>query len=72
MCIFNRGSNRGWADIQGKPLLLFQSNFLGFIFQKGLDTGFKFQIGLILDSDLGFQGPSILVTLCAKFSADKL
>ncbi len=24
VCIFNRGSNRGWADIQGKPLLLFQ------------------------------------------------
>ncbi len=23
MCIFNRGSNRGWADIQGKPLSLF-------------------------------------------------
>ncbi len=25
MCIFNRGSDRGWADIQGKPLLLFES-----------------------------------------------
>ena len=23
MCIFNRGSIRGWADIQGKPLLFF-------------------------------------------------
>ncbi len=23
MYTFNRGSNRGWADIQGKPLLLF-------------------------------------------------
>ena len=35
----------------------FQINFLGFIFQKGLDSGFKFQIGEILDSDFGFQGP---------------
>ena len=34
----------------------FQSNFLGFIFQWGLDSGFKFQIGGILDSDLGLQG----------------
>ncbi len=25
MCISNRGSNRGWADIQGKALSLFQS-----------------------------------------------
>ena len=37
----------------------FQSNFLGFIFQNGLDSGFKFQIGGIQDSDLGLQGPSI-------------
>ncbi len=35
----------------------FQSNFLGFIFQNGLDSGIKFQIGEILDSDLGLQGP---------------
>ncbi len=41
----------------------FRSNFLGFIFQKGLDSGFKFQMGGILDSDLGLQGPSNLVTL---------
>ena len=31
MCIFNRGSNRGWADIQGKELLLFGSNLAGSI-----------------------------------------
>ena len=37
----------------------FQSNFLGFIFQNGLDSGFKFQIGGIQDSDLGLQGPII-------------
>ncbi len=35
----------------------FQSNFLGFIFQNGPDSGFKFQIGGIQDSDLGLQGP---------------
>ncbi len=37
----------------------FQSNFLGFIFQSGLDSGFRFQIGGIQDSDLGLQGPII-------------
>ena len=32
----------------------FQSNFLELIFQKGVDSGFKFQKGgRILDSDLG-------------------
>ncbi len=35
----------------------FQSNFPGFIFRNGLDSGFKFQIGGIQDSDLGLQGP---------------
>ena len=28
----------------------------GLIFQRGLDSGFKFEIGCILDSDLGLQG----------------
>ncbi len=28
----------------------FQSNFLGFIFQRDLDSGFKFQIGGILNT----------------------
>ncbi len=40
----------------------FQSNFLGFIFKNGLDSGFKFQIGGIQDSDLGLQGPPYCYT----------
>ena len=28
MCIFNRGSNRGWADIQAKTLLLFHQKLV--------------------------------------------
>ena len=28
VCIFNRGFNRGWSDIQGKTLLLFNINML--------------------------------------------
>ncbi len=35
----------------------FQVNFLGFIFQKVLDSVFKLQKGGILDSDLSLQGP---------------
>ena len=41
----------------------FQSNFLRFIFQKGLDSGFKFQIGGMLDSDLGLYHMSLLMDL---------
>ena len=36
----------------------FQSYFLGFKFKRGRDSGLKFQIGGIQDSDLGLQGPS--------------
>ena len=28
VCIFNRGFNRGWADTQGKALLLFDLRYL--------------------------------------------
>ncbi len=36
----------------------FKAIYLGFIFQNGLESGFKFQIGGIQDSDLGLQGPT--------------
>ena len=41
----------------------FQSYFLGFKFERGRDSGFKFQIGGIQDSDLGLQGPNNHATL---------
>ena len=41
----------------------FLSNFLGFIFQHGLDSGFKLHIGGIQDSDLGLQGPIHAITI---------
>ncbi len=54
-----------WTSMDSKYICFnflgfkFQSNFLVFIFQNGLDSGFKFQIGGIQDSDqLGLQGHS--------------
>ena len=41
----------------------FQTTFLGFIFQTSRDSGFKFEIGGIWDSDLGLQGPNNHVTI---------
>ncbi len=35
----------------------FQSYFLGFNFQTAWDSGFKFQMGGIQDSNYVFQGP---------------
>ena len=37
----------------------FQGSFLGFIFQSGWDSGFKFQMGGIQDSNYVFRGPTI-------------
>ena len=36
----------------------FQTTFLRFIFQTCRDSGFKFEIDGIQDSDLGSQGPN--------------
>ena len=36
----------------------FQTTFLRFIFQTHRDSGFKFEIDGIQDSDLGLQGPN--------------
>ena len=36
---------------------IFQTTFLRFIFQTCRDSGFKFEIDGIQDSDLGLQGP---------------
>ncbi len=36
---------------------IFQTTFLRFIFQTCRDSGFKFKIDGIQDSDLGLQGP---------------
>ncbi len=44
----------------------FQSNFLGFIFQNDLDSGFKFQIGGVLDYRALEVGPLALTAgVCA-------
>ncbi len=39
-------------------LRAFQGSFVGFIFQSGWDSGFKFQMGGIQDSNYVFRGPS--------------
>ncbi len=36
--------------------LKFQGSFLGFIFQKGWDFGFKFQMDKVQDSNYVFRG----------------
>ena len=42
----------------------FQTTFLRFIIQTSGDSGFKFEIGGIQDSDLGLQGPFYARTSC--------
>ncbi len=47
----------------------FQGSFVGFIFQSGWDSGFKFQMGGIQDSNYVFRGP--IKNSCTRWGSRK-